>query len=61
MILFQEETKERIRKAMEWFRKLVHFGFIPFVMYMGYIRSVPRPSLISFLSPLASPPPSPPV
>jgi mitochondrial import receptor subunit TOM7 len=52
----QEETKEKIRKGIEWFKKIVHVGFIPFVIYMGYMKSYPRPNLMLFLSPLATPP-----
>ncbi|KAI8589278.1 hypothetical protein BDZ88DRAFT_418955 [Geranomyces variabilis] len=49
-----EETCERIMKCLEWGRKAVHIGFIPFILYLGFTRSSPRPSLLRLISPLAS-------
>lgn len=30
-----EETRERIMKMVDWGRKAVHIGFIPFILYLG--------------------------
>ncbi|RPD66932.1 Tom7-domain-containing protein [Lentinus tigrinus ALCF2SS1-7] len=48
-----EETKERIIKAVDLARTVVHYGWIPFIIYVGYTRSNPQPSLIKLISPLA--------
>ncbi|KAH9938001.1 TOM7 family-domain-containing protein [Fomitopsis serialis] len=44
-----EETKERIIKAVELGRTVVHYGWIPFIIYIGYTRSNPQPSLIKYV------------
>lgn len=31
----QEETKEKILKVTEVVKTVVHYGFIPFVIYLG--------------------------
>ncbi|KIJ56986.1 hypothetical protein M422DRAFT_238567 [Sphaerobolus stellatus SS14] len=48
-----DETRERIYKAVELGRTVLHYGWIPFVIYVGYTRSSPQPSLIKLLTPLA--------
>ncbi|KAI9206155.1 uncharacterized protein BJ171DRAFT_498879 [Polychytrium aggregatum] len=48
-----EETRERLVKLFEWTRRFVHIGFIPLIIYIGYTRSVPKPSLLKMISPLA--------
>ncbi|KAF2666237.1 Tom7-domain-containing protein [Microthyrium microscopicum] len=47
-----EDSKERIAKILDISRVAIHYGYIPLILYMGYTRSAPRPSLISLLSPL---------
>ncbi|KDQ64428.1 hypothetical protein JAAARDRAFT_118863 [Jaapia argillacea MUCL 33604] len=41
-----EETKERIVKVVEIGRTVLHYGWIPLIIYVGYTRSNPQPSLI---------------
>jgi len=48
-----EETKERISRVIDISRVAVHYGYLPLIIYLGYTRSVPRPSLIKLFSPLA--------
>ncbi|KIM91217.1 hypothetical protein PILCRDRAFT_1399 [Piloderma croceum F 1598] len=59
-----EETKERITKIVEVGRThsypnlphlqtVLHYGWIPLIIYVGYTRSNPQPSLIKMISPLA--------
>lgn len=48
-----EETNERIFKLVELGRTVMHYGWIPFIIYVGYTRSNPQPSLIKLISPLA--------
>ncbi|OBZ70044.1 Mitochondrial import receptor subunit TOM7 [Grifola frondosa] len=47
-----EETKERIIKGIELGRTILHYGWIPLIIYIGYTRSNPQPSLIKLISPL---------
>ncbi|TFY66493.1 hypothetical protein EVG20_g4594 [Dentipellis fragilis] len=42
-----EETKERIIRAVEYGHTVLHYGWIPFIIYVGYTRSNPQPSLIN--------------
>ncbi|KIM46432.1 hypothetical protein M413DRAFT_24159 [Hebeloma cylindrosporum] len=48
-----EETKERIGKVVEVGRTILHYGWIPLIIYVGFTRSNPQPSLIKLISPLA--------
>ncbi|TFK55625.1 Tom7-domain-containing protein [Heliocybe sulcata] len=48
-----EETKERLIKVVEVGRSVLHYGWIPLIIYVGYTRSTPQPSLIKLISPLA--------
>ncbi|KAI9434464.1 hypothetical protein H4582DRAFT_778680 [Lactarius indigo] len=42
-----EETKERVVRAIDFGRTVLHYGWIPFIIYVGYTRSNPQPSLIN--------------
>ncbi|KAF5388346.1 hypothetical protein D9615_000632 [Tricholomella constricta] len=48
-----EENKERIAKVVEIGRNVLHYGWIPLIIYVGFTRSNPQPSLIKLISPLA--------
>ncbi|KZW04370.1 Tom7-domain-containing protein [Exidia glandulosa HHB12029] len=48
-----EETNERIMKLVDLGRTVLHYGWIPLIIYVGYTRSNPQPSLIKLISPLA--------
>ncbi|OQO03525.1 hypothetical protein B0A48_09403 [Cryoendolithus antarcticus] len=50
---FSEETKERIATLIDYSRMGVHYGYLPLILWLGYTRSNPRPSLIRLFSPLA--------
>ncbi|KAI8805564.1 hypothetical protein BJ742DRAFT_820064 [Cladochytrium replicatum] len=50
----KEETRERIYKLFDFTKRVVHIGFIPLIIFLGYTRSVPRPSLIRLISPLSA-------
>ncbi|KAK9798371.1 putative Tom7-domain-containing protein [Seiridium cardinale] len=41
-----EESKERIGKLIDVGRVAMHYGYLPLILYLGYTRSVPRPSVI---------------
>ncbi|KAK0754576.1 TOM7 family-domain-containing protein [Schizothecium vesticola] len=53
MFALSEESKERISRIIEISRVAIHFGYLPFILYLGYTRSDPRPSIIRLLSPLS--------
>lgn len=36
MAQFSKQVKEYIEFSMELMRKMFHFGFVPFVVYMGW-------------------------
>ncbi|KAK0259408.1 translocase of the outer mitochondrial membrane [Friedmanniomyces endolithicus] len=43
-----EETKERITRIIDFSRIAVNYGYLPLIIYLGYTRSNPRPSLIRY-------------
>ncbi|PFH51316.1 hypothetical protein AMATHDRAFT_142852 [Amanita thiersii Skay4041] len=45
-----EDTKEYIAKAVEVGRTVLHYGWIPLIIYVGFTRSNPQPSLIKCAS-----------
>merc|ERR1712000_143814 len=49
MFALSEETKERIAKIIDISRVAIHYGYLPLVLYLGYTRSNPRPSVASSL------------
>ncbi|KAI2608434.1 TOM7 family-domain-containing protein [Hypoxylon fragiforme] len=53
MFALSEESKERIGKIIEIGRVAMHYGYLPLILYLGYTRSDPRPSIIRLLSPLS--------
>ncbi|KAL9934112.1 hypothetical protein V8E36_007194 [Tilletia maclaganii] len=50
---FSDETKERIGRLLDISKNVIHYGWVPFVLYVGWTRSNPQPSLIRLISPLA--------
>ncbi|KAI1776025.1 TOM7 family-domain-containing protein [Hypoxylon cercidicola] len=46
MFALSEESKERIGKIIEIGRVAMHYGYLPLILYLGYTRSDPRPSII---------------
>jgi import receptor subunit TOM7 len=42
----RDETKDVIVWTTNIIRRVLHIGFIPFIIYMGITRSTPRPSLL---------------
>ncbi|QNP95446.1 YALIA101S09e01090g1_1 [Yarrowia lipolytica] len=52
-MIFQlsEESRERISKVLDLGRVALHYGWIPFVIYVGWAQTLPRPGLVKLLSP----------
>lgn len=46
MALFSEDTRETLVKAVDVGKTVLHYGWVPFVLYVGFTRSSPQPSLI---------------
>lgn len=53
-LALSEESKERISKLLEYSRTIAHYGFIPFILYLGWSLSPTKPSLFNLLSPFPS-------
>ncbi|OAA77660.1 Mitochondrial outer membrane translocase complex, subunitt Tom7 [Akanthomyces lecanii RCEF 1005] len=51
MFALSEESKERIGKLIDISRVAVHYGYLPLILYLGYTRSDPKPSLIRYEAP----------
>ncbi|KXX77572.1 Mitochondrial import receptor subunit TOM7 [Madurella mycetomatis] len=49
MFALSEESKERIGKIIEISRVAIHYGYLPLILYLGYTRSEPRPSIIRYV------------
>ncbi|PWN44298.1 putative mitochondrial import receptor subunit tom7 [Ceraceosorus guamensis] len=47
-----EDSKERIVRTVDFGKQVLHYGWVPFVLYIGYTQGG-RPSLIKLISPLA--------
>ncbi|KKP06508.1 hypothetical protein THAR02_01382 [Trichoderma harzianum] len=54
MFALSEESKERIAKLIDISRVAIHYGYLPLILYLGYTRSDPRPSVIRYAVPLKS-------
>ncbi|XP_004349015.2 hypothetical protein CAOG_02265 [Capsaspora owczarzaki ATCC 30864] len=52
MLPVSEETKDKLRKATDVAKTVVHWGFLPLVIYLGMTTGEPRPSLLTLVSPL---------
>ncbi|KAI1407257.1 TOM7 family-domain-containing protein [Hypoxylon sp. FL1857] len=50
MFALSEESKERIGKIIEIGRVAMHYGYLPLILYLGYTRSDPRPSIIRYIA-----------
>ncbi|PWN49307.1 putative mitochondrial import receptor subunit tom7 [Violaceomyces palustris] len=50
---FSEDTKERLVRVVDVTKTVLHYGWVPFVLYIGFTRSTPQPSFIKLISPLA--------
>lgn len=53
-LTLSDESKERIVKIMDISKTITHYGFIPFILYLGWSNSANKPSLFSLLSPFPS-------
>ncbi|KAF2206832.1 hypothetical protein CERZMDRAFT_52321, partial [Cercospora zeae-maydis SCOH1-5] len=40
--------QERIARVIDLSRVAIHYGYLPLIIYLGYTRSNPRPTLIRY-------------
>jgi len=40
------QLQERIARIIDVSRVAIHYGYLPLILYLGYSRSEPKPSLI---------------
>ncbi|KAG0664438.1 hypothetical protein C6P46_001483 [Rhodotorula mucilaginosa] len=48
-----EDNKERISKAIQVAKTIVHYGWIPTILVVAWRASNPRPPIMRLISPLA--------
>lgn len=53
-LALSDDSKERIYKLLDYSKTLCHYGFIPFVLYLGWKATPNKPGLIQLLSPFPS-------
>ncbi|QWU90019.1 hypothetical protein CA3LBN_004377 [Candidozyma haemuli] len=53
-ITLSDESKETINKVLDYSRTVAHYGFIPFILYLGWKGSTHKPNLFNLLSPVPS-------
>ncbi|KAI5970729.1 TOM7 [Candida margitis] len=53
-LTLSDESKERIIKLLDYSKTIAHYGFIPFVLYLGWAASPNKPSILNLLSPFPS-------
>ncbi|ORY80674.1 hypothetical protein BCR35DRAFT_331742 [Leucosporidium creatinivorum] len=48
-----EDNKELIARGIELGKTVVHYGWVPLILFIGWNSSNPKPNLIKLISPLA--------
>ncbi|KAM0792702.1 hypothetical protein ACM66B_002482 [Microbotryomycetes sp. NB124-2] len=48
-----EDSKELIARSIEFGKSVVHYGWVPLILFVGWSSSNPKPNLIKLISPLA--------
>lgn len=49
-----EESRERLGKVMGTTRDIVHYSWIPFILYLGWASTSTKPNFVQLLSPFPS-------
>ncbi|CCE91332.1 Tom7p TDEL_0C04430 [Torulaspora delbrueckii] len=52
--ILSDESKERISKIVNMTHTVAHYGWIPFILYLGWAHTANRPNVLNLLSPLPS-------
>ncbi|KAL6663813.1 translocase of the outer mitochondrial membrane [Candidozyma auris] len=48
-ITLSDESKETINKVLDYSRTVAHYGFIPFILYLGWQGTPNKPNLLNLL------------
>ncbi|CCK73047.1 Tom7p KNAG_0M01940 [Huiozyma naganishii CBS 8797] len=52
--ILSDESKERVSKILSLSHTVAHYGWIPFILYLGWTQTSNKPNLLNLLSPLPS-------
>ncbi|BAO41821.1 Tom7 [Kluyveromyces lactis] len=52
--ILSDESKERITKILNLTQTVAHYGWLPFILYLGWTHTSNRPHPLNLLSPLPS-------
>ncbi|QLG72558.1 hypothetical protein HG535_0D02660 [Zygotorulaspora mrakii] len=52
--ILSDESKERITKLINITHTVAHYGWVPFILYLGWASSSNKPNVLNLLSPLPS-------
>ncbi|CCH61425.1 hypothetical protein TBLA_0E03710 [Henningerozyma blattae CBS 6284] len=52
--ILSDESKERMNKVWNLAHGITHYGWIPFILYLGWASSPNKPNFLNLLSPLPS-------
>ncbi|KAL6930167.1 translocase of the outer mitochondrial membrane [Hanseniaspora valbyensis] len=52
--ILSDESRDKISQIFQFGQKVAHFGWIPFVLYLGWKSTSNRPALLQLLTPLPS-------
>lgn len=52
--ILSDESKERFNKIFDLTQRVAHYGWIPFVLYLGWAHTANKPNVFNLLSPLPS-------
>ncbi|AGO14161.1 AaceriAER365Wp [[Ashbya] aceris (nom. inval.)] len=52
--ILSDESKERISKILDLTQTVARYGWLPFILYMGWSHTANSPNLLNLLSPLPS-------
>lgn len=52
--ILSDESKERISKIVNMTHTVAHYGWLPFILYLGWANTANKPNVLNLLSPLPS-------
>jgi import receptor subunit TOM7 len=50
----KEVIRETFGKSLEVAKKIIHFSWIPLILYFGFTQSATRPNILKVISPFAA-------
>ncbi|KAH8920718.1 hypothetical protein BT69DRAFT_1352157 [Atractiella rhizophila] len=52
--MVSEDVKDALNKTFDVAKTIVHFGWIPFIIYLGVVRGEKRPTFIQLITPIGN-------